>query len=231
MNKSRGFTLIELLVVIAIIAILMGILMPALQKVRKQGYMVVCRNNLKQIGLAAHMYADSNNYMVPRGLVYHTSPAWFELFMPYLSQKPTTAGDYRTVSIYRCKGYPNKNQTVCYIINGWGFRGPEDTTGNEFEGPTKITSLKRTSESIYLTDYEFIDEETTLIITEAGQEGLETCDIRRQSDLAYMTDGTISPTRRVPLDRHSRGSNILYFDWSVGHLESKDIVMDLFRTH
>jgi prepilin-type processing-associated H-X9-DG protein len=149
--------------------------------------------------------------------------------MPYLSQKPTTEGDYRTVKIYRCKGYPEKRQTVCYVINGWGF-GADDTESIQLER-TNITSLTRTSESIYLTDYEFIDEETTLIITEAGQEGLETCDIRQKEDLAYLSDGTISPTRRVPLDRHSRGSNILYFDWSVGHLESKEIVPDLFRTH
>ena len=231
MYKERGFTLIELLVVIAIIALLMGILMPALQKVRKQGYMVSCRNNMRQIGLAAYMYAEDNRYFVPRGLIYATDPAWFELFMPYLSQKPTIAGDYRTVKIYRCKAYPEKRQTVCYVINGWGFSGPDDMTGIQIESPTKITSLTRTSESIYLTDYEFIDEETTPIITEAGQEGLETCDIRQPSDLAYMPDGTISETRRVPLDRHSRGSNILYFDWSVNHLNSEDIVMDLFRTY
>jgi len=231
MHKGRGFTLIELLVVIAIIALLMGILMPALQKVRKQGYMVACRSNMKQIGLAAYMYAESNRYFVPRGLVYATDPAWFELFMPYLSQKPTTEGDYRTVSIYRCKGYPEKRQTVCYVINGWGFSGPQDMTGHEQQLPTKITSLKHTSKSIYLTDYEFIDEEMTPIITEAGQEGLETCDIRREEDLAYNSDGIINAARRVPLDRHSRGSNILYFDWSVGHLESKDIVPDLFRTY
>jgi prepilin-type processing-associated H-X9-DG protein len=148
--------------------------------------------------------------------------------MPYLSQKPTTEGDYTTVDIYTCKGYPNKEQTVTYVVNGWGF-GQNDASF-QIES-TKITSLTRTSESIYLTDYEFIDEDATPIIKRADQPGIETCDIRQQSDLAYMLDGTISETRRVPLDRHSRGSNILYFDWSVGHQESTDIVADLFRTH
>ena len=230
LSKRYAFTLIELLVVIAIIAVLMGILVPVLRKVRKEGYRVVCLNNLKQIGLGANMYAQSNNYMVPRGLIYATSPTWFELFMPYLSQKPT-GGDYRSVDIYRCPGYPNKNQTVCYVINGWGFSSPTDMVGTQLEKPTNINSLKQASKSIYLTDYEFIDEQTTPIITKAQQTGIETCDIRQETDLAYKYDGTISETRRVPLDRHNRGANILFFDWSVGHLEAQKITVDLFRTH
>jgi len=58
MQKKKGFTLIELLVVIAIIAILMSILMPALQRVKRQARTVVCRKNLSQYGLASRMYLD-----------------------------------------------------------------------------------------------------------------------------------------------------------------------------
>jgi len=65
MQKRRGFTLIELLVVIAIIALLMAILMPALQRVKKQARTVMCQTNLKQWGIIWAMYTDENDGKFP----------------------------------------------------------------------------------------------------------------------------------------------------------------------
>ena len=225
MRKRRGFTLIELLVVIAIIALLMAILMPVLRKAREQGKDVVCRNNLRQIGLAANFYAGEYGFLIPRSAEWGGEiKPWFQLFMPFLSQR-AVGDDYRSVKIFRCPSYPDKRQTVCYVVNGWGNDGDG---GGRMQGiPTRLTACKSPALSIYLADNE--DGPWRTIITKATDRDVTRCDVFRPSHLPNSDSQDIGSGRRVARARHKNGCNGLFLDWHVEWMAAEKMTEDMWN--
>ncbi len=113
--RKRGFTLVELLVVIAIIGVLVGLLLPAVQASRAAARRTSCINNMRQIGLAIHMFADNNHGKFPMTVHAGTKKSWVYTLSPYVE-------DVEEIRI--CAGDPkaetrlaNGAKGTSYVIN------------------------------------------------------------------------------------------------------------------
>jgi prepilin-type N-terminal cleavage/methylation domain-containing protein len=171
-NKRSGFTLIELLVVIAIIAVLIGMLVPAVQKVREAANRMQCTNNLKQIALACHNYESSTRYLPP-GLGPETMSVQ-GIILPYIEQQnvanqfnpnaDVNAGGNLAfadveIPIYRCPSDPSSNSISATggVRGHCNYYGSLGANANQFSndassiGVFQVNSQSKPKPSVRMT--------------------------------------------------------------------------------
>lgn len=218
MRTERAFTLLELLVVVAIIALLLSILLPSLGKVKAQAKAAVCLSNLRQIGLAAMLYAEDNENLIPRN-----GGHWILVFMPYVGRKKNLPEDYREVKIYDCPMYPYKEQTVDYVINSW----KDDI--DEFDGPSRLSKFRRPASTIYLADNEhgwwrpIITNENNLIEYDSY------FDVWHPQHLPSSDEQDDNMGRRVARNRHRDGCNNMFIDGHADWVRATDMTAGMWR--
>ena len=237
MGKRRAFTLIELLVVIAIIALLMAMLMPALQRVKEQGKTVVCQARVKEWGLYFSMYTEDHNGYFHAGVGQGHTHHWFNALRPYYhndhnfcccptAMKPlfdengNASGSWNTFSAWgkftqsrNGQGYAPEGDWGSYGINGWVENPPPSYT------------------TVY-EDFETVNNWRTTNVKGAGYIPLFFDALRfnvfprhmdappETEDLAWQS---MQHMRRACIDRHNGYINGAFLDWSARKIGLKEL--------
>ena len=222
MNRKRGFTLIELLVVIAIIALLMGILMPALRRVRSVARAAVCQASLHQWTLIWSMFTGDNDGFFNEGLGGESETStgrWpeelkanyknLDMRLCPMAEKPQTEGGLNPFAAW---GKFTDGTFGSYGLNEWVCNRPDTTAGGEIE-------------NYYKNVYRIKNPDKVPIFLDCYWYDVWPHDVDRPPDTDGATanmDGS-NEMRRVCLNRHNETINSAFADWSVRKVDLKEL--------
>ena len=242
MKRRPGFTLIELLVVIAIIALLLSIVMPALQKAKRQAQSVICRSNLKQWGAVFALYANDNEDSFPQGYEgndVNPEDAWLlGATLPYYgakemrmcpSTKPPKAGDTDVVGGTFIDWGPFRETTTgetwfdSYATGSYGFNEwCADVIpgvwwwGLEHDNAIRKITVKAAYNIPLVLDSAFVD--TAVRDIDAAPSNTE-----HEQDIFLNCDWDTNAMKYYSIDRHHGGINASFVDMHVQHVGIKQL--------
>lgn len=252
MSEKKGFTLVELLVVIAIIALLMAILMPALNRVKKQAKSAACKVNLRQWSLIWKIYCDDNDDRFPnpstenwkRGTwVLALRDKWHTqsdiLRCPMAVKPPFNDPSYQyggPFNTYRMGGPASVREAKCsYGMNVWAYSpGPDDVAAGYIQGRPvewhwKTPTHRKASEVPLFADTMWRGGGPTSgdpAETVSGQLEIERS-FPPDYNGEWTQDGKLKPykyeMKHFCIDRHNARINMLFMDWHVREVGLKEL--------
>lgn len=211
MARKRAFTLVELLVVIAIIAVLIGLLLPAVFSARESARRTQCANNMRQIGLAIHQFCGNHGGKFP--LVAHDrarDESWIYSLAPYLEQVDEIRlcpDDLRRIE-------RRSLRLTSYAMNGYLREPDQSPFGSEPGFVSNFNALRETSRTMMVFEAGFN--------VEANFDHVESPDWFSSYNLKRNLVWS-AVQADVAVERHSPGANYLFADGHVAAIAASEI--------
>jgi len=247
----RAFTLIELLVVIAIIALLIGLLLPALAKGREAARQTICLSNQRQIGMALSAYASTYKEWTPReagnsenGFVAQVPAfrgsqfnlAWAFNLRPFIDQRASSMtadgglGDqYRDAPYYRDPSRPKDPHNIHYVNNGLRFTRPGVVDINDTKSPAVLHRYPRPFDTMFLTC--FTDDPNGVrygnwYANNASELNIAIYyDMWNPSNVNGVGASGHTTYQRIAKNRHGSGANAVFLDGHAMHRPAADLTL------